>query len=107
MAKDLKFTILFDIYAPLLTDKMRDTLDLYYNEDLSLAEIAETSGTSRQAVMNCVRSCEKRLGELEAEFGLYEKTRKADELIGLLEQHTDGSAEAQRLIGELKELIDT
>ncbi|MBQ9483420.1 MAG: DNA-binding protein [Ruminiclostridium sp.] len=107
MAKDLGYTILFDIYAPLLTDKMRDTLDLYYNEDLSLAEIAETSGISRQAVMNCVRSCEKRLNELEEQFGLYEKTKKADELIGLLEQHTDGSNEAKRLIEGLKKLINS
>ncbi len=106
MAKDLGYTILFDIYAPLLTDKMRDTLDLYYNEDLSLAEIAEASGTSRQAVMNCVRSCEKRLNELEDQFGIREKTQKADELIELLGTHTDGSDEAKRLIEELRNIID-
>jgi hypothetical protein len=106
MAKDLGFTVLFDIYAPLLTEKMRDTLDLYYNEDLSLAEIAETSGTSRQAVMNCIRSCEKRLSELEEQFGLLGKTRKADELLDRLSEHTDGSEESKKLITELKELID-
>ncbi|MBO6229169.1 MAG: hypothetical protein J6O50_01265 [Ruminiclostridium sp.] len=105
MAKDLGYTILFDIYAPLLTDKKRDTLDLYYNDDLSLTEIAEITGTTRQAVMNCIRSCERRLDELENEFGLHRKSRRAGELLDALSAHTDGSGTAADIISELRELI--
>ena len=105
MSDKLGFAVLFDIYAPLLTDKQRDTLDLYCNEDLSLAEIAETAGTTRQAVMNCILKCEKRLTELEDNFGLYEKSRRAGELLGKLSEHTDGSSEASVIIDELRTLI--
>ena len=47
MAKDLKFAALLDIYGGVLTDKQRDVLDLYYNEDLSLSEIAANDEISR------------------------------------------------------------
>lgn len=105
MSDKLKVTLLFDIYSPLLTNKQRDTLDLYCNEDLSLAEIAETAGTTRQAVMNCILKCEKRLAELEESFGLYEKSKRAGALLEKLGEHTDGSGEASVLIEELKALI--
>ena len=104
MAKDLELTILFDIYAPLLTEKQRDTLDLYYNEDLSLGEIAETTGTTRQAVMNCIRKSEARLRELEALIGLAERSKEAGKLIGKLSGMISGN-EAEKILERLKELL--
>lgn len=105
MAKDLDTAILFDIYEPLLTDKQRDTLDLYYNEDLSLGEIADNSGVSRQAVMNCINKTDKRLAELEELLGLQRKSKRASELLALLSEHTDGSTAAAELIQELEQLL--
>ena len=73
MAKDLHFTLLLDVYGPLLTEKQRETLEFYYNEDLSLGEISEETGITRQGVMNCIKKCEQRLLELEGTLGLVER----------------------------------
>ncbi len=70
MSKDLNYTMLLDVYGALLTEKQRDTLDFYYNEDLSLGEISEELGITRQGVMNCIKKCEQRLTELEEALGL-------------------------------------
>ena len=105
MAKDLDMTVLFDIYEPLLTDKQRDTLDLYYNEDLSLREIADPEGTTRQAVMNRIIKSEKRLLELEEMLGVYKRSKTAGILLDRLAELTDGSDEAASLIKQIKELL--
>ena len=48
MEKNVKISLLFDFYKNLLTERQAESIDLYYNEDLSLAEIAEQDGLSRQ-----------------------------------------------------------
>ena len=58
-------TMLFDFYGELLTPKQREFFDLHYNADLSLAEIAESTGTSRQAVWDIIRRAEATLRETE------------------------------------------
>ena len=55
MEEALFRTMLFDSYGELLTEKQRECYDLHYNEDLSLTEIAEQSGISRQAVWDNIR----------------------------------------------------
>ena len=50
MAKNLEITVLYDFYGDLLTEKQQEVIELYYNEDLSLAEIAALSGITRQGV---------------------------------------------------------
>jgi len=49
MGKNLKLSVLIDFYGDVLTEKQRNVMELYYNEDLSLAEIAEHEKISRQA----------------------------------------------------------
>ena len=73
MSKNLDYTILFDIYGPLLTDKQRETLDLYYNEDLSLGEIAENYGISRQGVRDVIVRAEAYMTEIEDKTGLVKR----------------------------------
>ncbi len=63
-------TLLFDFYGDLLTGKQREYYDLHYNSDLSLFEIAEMNGTSRQAVWDIIRRAEQTLREIEAKTGL-------------------------------------
>lgn len=70
MAKDLRMGILLDFYGGLLTDKQSLALDSYYNQDLSLAEIAEEMGISRQGVMAFLRHGEKHLRAFEEKLGL-------------------------------------
>ena len=53
--KNLKVALLLDYYSAMLTDKQRDLIDLYYNEDLSLAEIAEHESITRQGVRDGIK----------------------------------------------------
>jgi predicted DNA-binding protein YlxM (UPF0122 family) len=73
MEDRFRMSILMDLYGTLLTDKQRDILNLYYNDDLSLAEIAENMQTSRQAVFDILKRCHKILLEYESNLGLMEK----------------------------------
>lgn len=70
MAKDLTVSILMDFYGQLLTDKQLSALDMYYNEDLSLSEIADEFGISRQGVRDNIKRGEKLLGDYEDKLGL-------------------------------------
>ena len=53
MSKNLDMALLLDVYGDMLTEKQKDTLTLYYDEDLSLTEIAENTGITRQGVHKC------------------------------------------------------
>lgn len=73
MTKDLTMSMLMDFYGQLLTDKQRDTIDLYYNEDLSLSEIAEETGISRQGVRDSIKRGERLLNDYESKLGLAQR----------------------------------
>ena len=66
----LKYVLLSDFYSNLLTEKQREFLSLYYEEDLSLGEISERFDISRQAVYDSIRSSEMCLERFENELGL-------------------------------------
>ena len=83
--------LLLDFYGELLTEKQRECYDLHYNEDLSLAEIAEQCGISRQGVWDNIRRAETTLREFE------EKT-------GLVRRVTEQEREIERLRDELRRL---
>ena len=65
-----RMTMLFDFYGELLTDRQKEFFDLYYNEDLSLAEIAENYGITRQGVRDVIVRAEAYLTEIEDKTGL-------------------------------------
>lgn len=73
----LGMVLLFDYYASLLSEKQRACFDLYYNCDLSLSEIAEQLGISRQGAWDNVRRAEESLDAFEKEIGL---VRRAAEI---------------------------
>ena len=68
--KPLEMSLLFDFYGETLTEKQRELFDLYYNEDLSLAEIAEHAGITRQGVRDSIKRAEHALHEMEDKLGL-------------------------------------
>ena len=68
MAKNLEISLLFDFYGDMLTEKQRDVVELYYNDDLSLSEIAENEGITRQG--------EAQLLEMEERLGLAKRFRE-------------------------------
>ena len=63
--KDLRISVLLDHYGAMLTDKQREVIDLYYNDDLSLAAIAEQEGITRQGVRDNIKRGEAQLLEME------------------------------------------
>ena len=77
-AKNLLLPCLLDIYGPLLTDRKRELLDYYYEEDYSLSEISELTGISRQGIRDSIKKSEAELLEFESKLHLYEKKKAAE-----------------------------
>ena len=71
-----RMTMLFDFYGELLTDRQKEFFDLYYNEDLSLAEIAENAGISRQGVRDVIVRAEAAMQEVEDKTGIIKRFEK-------------------------------
>lgn len=89
MAKNLKITLLLDFYGEMLTEKQRDMVELYYDEDLSLAEIAETAKITRQGVRDSIKRGEMQLVELENKLGLARRFMDYSELLEEIRQYAD------------------
>jgi len=68
-----RMTLLFDFYGDILTERQKEFYDLYYNEDLSLAEIAENYGISRQGVRDVIVRAEGIMTELEEKTGIIKR----------------------------------
>ena len=81
MAKDLRFSSLLDIYGGVLTEKQREMLELYYNEDLSLSEIAANEGISRQGVRDSIKRGEETLTEMDEKIGMSGIVRRYESLL--------------------------
>ena len=85
-------SMLLDFYGELLTDKQRECFDLHYNEDFSLAEIAEQLGVSRQGVWDNIKRAETAMEDIEAKTGLLrrfeENRRELESLLARLEALT-------------------
>ncbi|MGN0976112.1 MAG: YlxM family DNA-binding protein [Gemmiger sp.] len=90
--KNFEIAVLMDHYAPMLTERQRDILTEYYDEDLSLAEIAENYGISRQGVRDAIKHGEATLLELEEKLG---NARRFNRI-------RDDLAELERLTREIR-----
>lgn len=95
---------LIDIYGDTLSPRQRDVVDLYYNEDLSLAEISENCGITRQGVRDAIRHGVETLNELEAALGFCAKSEKimslASDIVNCNDMETAKKI-AEAIIGEL------
>ncbi len=89
-----RMAMLYDFYGDILTDRQREFYDLYYNEDLSLSEIAENYGISRQGVRDVIVRAEATLTELEDKTGLIRRFHQMQEEFKALQ--ADVAAIAQR-----------
>jgi len=81
----LEITVLFDFYGPLLTERQQTFVDLYFNENLSLSEIADEFGVTKQAVSDGLKKAERSLRRYEEKLGLVErwKDEKGIQVLGV------------------------
>ena len=80
----LEMALLFDFYGGMLTDKQRDCFDMRYNQDLSLGEIAESLGVSRQAVNDNLTRTEALLRRMEENIGCIKRHNRNREAIQMI-----------------------
>ena len=110
--KNLKLAYLLDFYGDVLDEHTRSVMTAYYDDDLSLSEIAEGEGISRQGVRHIIKKGEEQLTFLEDRLGLaehYERLSDAAKMLeearlGLLSDTPDYSS-AARIIAAAKDII--
>jgi len=108
-----QMALLYDFYAPLLTEKQRLVLEMYYQEDLSLGEIAEDQNITRQAVHDILRRSEKALASYEERLRLVERfawqsreLARAYELVKQLDKSFEAS-KATEIISILEKILSS
>lgn len=86
MAKDYQIGLLLDFYGSLLSDRQKDVISLYYEEDLSLAEIADEVGITRQGVRDAIKKAETILTETEEKLGLAKRFKMLSEKVDIIKE---------------------
>ena len=106
MAKDLNKADCNDIYKNLLTEKQQETMEMYYFSDLSLGEISEETGITRQAAFNCIKKCEEKLEELGQALE-FSRPSKGEKLLSELKISIESgnNKQAEKILEEIRELI--
>ena len=111
-----RMAMLFDFYGDLLTERQREFYDLYYNEDLSLAEIAENYGISRQGVRDVIVRAEAAMSEIEEKTHIIRRFHQskaaiaaidaaADKLLRAVDERSYGDAMLDELARTIKENV--
>ncbi len=110
MEKNVEVSLLFSFYGKMLTDRQSDTVELYYNEDLSLSEVGAELGISRQGVRDNLKRAEAilyetedRLGLMQRFLGIKNKLREIDRIIAEIEE----SPESKSLSVDIKKKINS
>lgn len=111
-----RMAMLFDFYGDMLTDRQKEFYDLYYNEDLSLGEIAENYNITRQGVRDVIVRAEAVLTELEDKTGLIKRFHTMQTQLEQVRQNAQRVAELaadcdneelEHLAGQILEQTDT
>lgn len=107
--KNVGISLLLDFYGQMLTDKQRETAELYYNEDLSLAEVSEITGVTRQGVRDRLVKAEAILCDYEEKLGLLARftamKNEIADIASLLRRRENGeNVDIEELINRLKAL---
>ena len=84
-----RMALLFDFYGDLLTERQKEFYDLYYNEDLSLAEIAENYGISRQGVRDVIVRAEAAMTEIEDKTHIIRRFKQTQKEVAAIEAAAD------------------
>lgn len=100
--KNLDYSNLLDFYKNILSEKQFEALDLYYNQDCSLSEIATQFGISRQGVRDAIKRGEAELVLLEEKLGMIKKLKDIEQKAEVIKRHTTD----ERIISEIDRLIE-
>lgn len=101
----VRLSQLFDYYGRLLTEKQQELFELHFHYDLSLAEIADQQGVSRQAVHDLLRRTSQQLEVYENALQLLSKDLRRHELLDQLETNLDsqeGLSQLRQLLGQIR-----
>ena len=114
--KNLNLSLLLDFYGDILSDRQKDMLDMYYNDDFSLSEVADAFSIARQGVRSALKEGENILFEMEDKLHLAKRfldmkvksSEIADQLEKINEEINDDciSSKIHILIKEIKEMAD-
>ena len=105
--KNLELGYLLDFYGELLSERKRAVMDMYYNEDLSLAEIASEIGISRQGARDIIKKSEDELLFFEEKLGLAEKLQSVSRQASALKALSSELKLSKDFEKKLDELIST
>ena len=95
---------LLDFYGPLLSERRRAVVDMYYNEDMSLSEIASEIGISRQGVRDIIVKASDELFTLESKLGMAGRFRKVSELAEKAEKLAEDTGDPE-LISAIRSIV--
>ena len=109
--KSLEIGYLLDFYGELLNERRRTVLDMYYNEDMSLSEIAESLGITRQGARDLIKKAGDELLHFEEKLGVARKFRDlcvcADTAEVLIRKNTDDNSEKLlNILSEIRQIIE-
>lgn len=112
MDRKWKVSLLLDFYGPLLSGKQREIVDCYYNNDLSLREIADNIDITRQGVHDAVKRTEAALFEMEEQLGLYSRFSQLEQgldhiarLVHEIQENNHSSNQDERLEKKTNEIL--
>ncbi len=92
----LDMSLLLDFYGDMLTFRQKEMLELYYDEDLSLSEIAEHAGITRQGVRDAIKRAEAQLHHMEEKIGLVARFSRIRQMLGEVREQAERIAEENR-----------
>lgn len=104
LVKTLRMNYLFDFYQSLLTNKQKNYLELFYLQDYSLSEIADTFEVSRQAVYDNIRRTGDLVEDYETKLGLYKRFEQRRDIYDKMKQSLDKPELLKQYIDQLEEL---
>jgi uncharacterized protein len=106
MAKNYEMAVLLDFYGEMLTEKQRAFIEYYYNDDLSLSEIAENEGITRQGVRDAIKRAEAQMIDMEERLGMARRFSELNEGLENIIEYSNKITEYNLHHGLSKEIND-
>ena len=106
LAKNLDIVLLADYYGEMLTENQRKFIEYYYSDDLSLSEIAQNEGITRQGVRDAVKRAEAQLYDMEAKLGFAERSSRINQVLSVIKESTQAINDYNMTVSLSREIND-